>query len=164
MWKLFYSQNFWHENDGSHPFRLLLICNTNSRNLKYSFHRSTYNGSMGSLCFENVSSPTLRCCLKKVGYLFNDCNIVHTILYKVFAVVSNHTLPEDEMQTPLYTITMPSAFDLDAPNLWIITWRVYYSYIPKSYCTGIMLLYILMRIQHLVLSALLPPDFDARPI
>ncbi|CAK8541975.1 unnamed protein product [Lathyrus sativus] len=54
---------------------------------------------------------------KKVDYLLNDCNIVRTVLYKVFAVVSNHTLPEDGMQAPLHTITMPATFDLDALNL-----------------------------------------------
>ncbi|CAK8536996.1 unnamed protein product [Lathyrus sativus] len=42
-----------------------------------------------------------------------DC----TVLYKVFAAVSNHTLPEDGMQAPLHTITMPATFDLDALNL-----------------------------------------------
>ncbi|CAK8564712.1 unnamed protein product [Lathyrus sativus] len=54
---------------------------------------------------------------KKVDYLLNDCNIVRTVLYKVFAAVSNHTLPEDGMQAPLHTITMPATFDLDALNL-----------------------------------------------
>ncbi|KAI5440385.1 hypothetical protein KIW84_010034 [Lathyrus oleraceus] len=54
---------------------------------------------------------------KKVDYLLNDCNIVRTVLYKVFAAVSNHTLPEGGMQAPLHTITMPATFDLDALNL-----------------------------------------------
>ncbi|XP_058782760.1 sister chromatid cohesion 1 protein 3 [Vicia villosa] len=54
---------------------------------------------------------------KKVDYLLNDCNIVRTVLYKVFAAVSNHTLPEDGMQAPVHTITMPSTFELDALSL-----------------------------------------------
>ncbi|CAI8595754.1 unnamed protein product [Vicia faba] len=54
---------------------------------------------------------------KKVDYLLNDCNIVRTVLYKVFAAVSNHNLPEDGMQAPVHTITMPSTFELDALSL-----------------------------------------------
>lgn len=54
---------------------------------------------------------------KKVDYLLNDCNLVRTVLYKVFASVSNNTLPEDARQAPVHTITMPATFDLDALNL-----------------------------------------------
>lgn len=54
---------------------------------------------------------------KKVDYLLNDCNLVRTVLYKVFASVSNNILPEDARQAPVHTITMPATFDLDALNL-----------------------------------------------
>ncbi|WJX30396.1 hypothetical protein P8452_18941 [Trifolium repens] len=69
----------------------------------------TYKGSWGSDCIENVSSATPRCCL------YNDCNAVRTVLYKVFPSLLNHTLPEE--QAPVHSITMPATFDLDLLTL-----------------------------------------------
>lgn len=50
---------------------------------------------------------------KKVEYLHHDCNVVLNGLKKAFVSI-DLTLPENAMQAPLQSITMPENYNLDA--------------------------------------------------
>ncbi|KAM1064654.1 hypothetical protein EV2_029457 [Malus domestica] len=53
---------------------------------------------------------------KQVDYLYQDCNVVLTTLRKTFASIDLN-LPENAMQAPVQSITLPETFDLDALDL-----------------------------------------------
>ncbi|GLT84161.1 hypothetical protein SLE2022_024080 [Rubroshorea leprosula] len=50
---------------------------------------------------------------KKVDYLFHDCHIILVGLSKAFDA-KNVDLPDNENQAPVYAITLPETFNLDA--------------------------------------------------